>query len=515
MFDGIDKERIGRLFTVFVFLTLSVTGFGFAVYLFFVAHSIMLYAIAVIFLMLSIGAGFFNVLASYWYYRSFEYNRYVENFRKNLKPVKDYPTVSVVMPTHTESIHEIKKNLIELKKINYQKGKMHIFVLNDSENLEMKKNLEGICNKLHVKFINKENNIGYKAGSLNNFLKHSKDEFVAIFDADEYLEDKNFLVDTIPFFQDEKIAYVQTEKRYRKGTFFSDSVDIFDAFFFRFIETSRSMDNTAIFSGSCGVIRRSVIDEVGGFPEVMIEDTFFSLESDLKGYRGFYLPKVYARGEPITTFTGLVKQQWRYNYGDTQFIAYFLKKKDKKKKHWFQRVNYTAHGFGLNYLSLGLILFTLISLLIVFSSLPFAHINVSSISSLFKISGIEIAELLGLFAFLLSMFVPAILTKMYFKSFKKGVMVFLLNYALAFVRAKAAIAAMVGSTKRPSWGNKSGYNNNIISAIGNTKTEMAFTGILVLLGIVALSRSNIAGGIWLIWYAGMYSLATLFFYKYK
>ncbi|MGD0510501.1 MAG: hypothetical protein ABSA33_01545 [Candidatus Micrarchaeaceae archaeon] len=117
------------------------------------------------------------------------------------------------------------------------------------------------------------------------------------------------------------------------------------------------------------------------------------------------------------------------------------------------------------------------------------------------------------------MLAPTILTKMYFKSFRKGVMIFLLNYALAFVRAKAAIAAMIDKNKTFRWTSTAsiaiaGKKNNILSAISKTRVEMAFVGILVVLGVVALTRLNIAGGVWLLWYAGMYSLATVFFYKY-
>ena len=43
----------------------------------------------------------------------------------------------------------------------------------------------------------------------------------------------------------------------------------------------------------------------------VIEDTFFSFESDEKNFRSLYIPKVYALGRPLATFTALVKQQKR------------------------------------------------------------------------------------------------------------------------------------------------------------------------------------------------------------
>ncbi len=508
-----SREQLWRLFTVAIFLALSIAGFGFSVYLFFVAKTVLLYLIAFMFLLLSVISGFFNVMASYWYYKSFDYDLYVKGITNALRPMRHFPTVGVVMPTHDESPAMIRRNIKRLKALRYPKDRLNLYLLNDSNDAHIKSELGRACRELGITFIYRSTNKGFKAGAINNFLKHSTDEYIAIFDADEYLVDRNFLLDVMPYFQDKGISYVQTEKRYRNGTFFSDSVDIFDAFFFRFIETARAMDHTAIFSGSCGVIRRSVIDSVGGMPEYAIEDTFFSLESDLKGYRGFYLPKVYARGEPIRTFSKLAKQQWRYNFGDTQFILYYLSKPERKAKDLLAKINYMAHGFGLNYLSVMLILFTVLSTAIVFSSLPFAHINLS-IFSIMHLGMLEMAELLGLFAFILSMFAPAILTKIYFKSFKKGVMVFLLNYALAFVRAKAAISVFFGKEKRLNWTSRSESDSSILKVISKTRVEMAFVGIMSVLGLFALMQNNVAGGIWLIWYGIMYSLTTIFLYKY-
>ena len=54
--------------------------------------------------------------------------------------------------------------------------------------------------------------------------------------------------------------------------------------------------------------------------------------SDMNDYKGLYVPKVYAYGRPMTTFSSIIKQQWRYNYGDTQFLMYFVGNRGIKKK---------------------------------------------------------------------------------------------------------------------------------------------------------------------------------------
>ena len=46
---------------------------------------------------------------------------------------------------------------------------------------------------------------------------------------------------------------------------------------------------------------------LGGFPEYIIEDTFFSFESDMHDFKSLYFRRCTRTGKPITTFTELVK----------------------------------------------------------------------------------------------------------------------------------------------------------------------------------------------------------------
>ena len=363
-----DRGFLTRLLTAMMFIILSVAGVGFAIYLFFVSTSMYMYLIAICFMMLSLVSGFFNIYASVWYVRSYFYSDYLNDINSKLRPLGSFPTVAVVVPSYNEDVEMVKKNLQRLGSLNYPKDKIHFYLADDSTKKGTSEQLEAFCKRNKISFLHRDNRKGYKAGALNEFMKISKEKFIAIFDADEYLTDKNFLLDILPYFQDANLSYVQTEKRYKKGSFFSDSVDIFDAFFFTFIQPARALNNTAVFAGSCGIIRRSALDEIGGFPEYVIEDTFFSFESDFHNFGSLYVPKVYAQGEPIRTFSALVKQQWRYNYGDTQFISYFFSRNGiSKKKSPLSNMDYITHGFGLNYLSVFLILFTILSIGIVFS----------------------------------------------------------------------------------------------------------------------------------------------------
>ncbi|MGC8628935.1 MAG: glycosyltransferase [Candidatus Micrarchaeia archaeon] len=511
-----SKELAFRLATVLLFLIMSSIGIVISAYLMLTAVTPFLYAIALSFLILSIISGIFNISSAYSYYRSSFYPEHLQKLREKLKPLEEFPTVAIAVPVYNEDAEMVKRNLIRLKAMNYDKSKLAFYLLDDSTIPETTNQLRLFCEKEGIIYLHRDNRKGFKGGALNNMLKYSKEDFIAIFDSDEYLTDENFLMELLPYFENKKVAFVQTEKRYAKGTFFSSCVDLFDAFFFKFIQPSRALNNTAIFAGSCGLIRRSALDEIGGFPEFVIEDTFFSFESDAKGFKSVYIPKVYALGKPITTFTELARQQWRYNYGDTQFLLHFLKHWKENKRRTMSalsKIDYALHGLGLNYLSITLILFTVVSVLSVFASAPVAYIAAKQLLS-FKYPSFNI-ELFGLNAFLLSILVPIAITKLYFNSVSKGIMIFALNFALAFVRLRAAIAALFNARPTAGW-IKGGtlLSKNIMRSFKNAYLELVFSAGLFASSAFAFMSYNLSGGLWLLWYGLLYGSTFLFFYLY-
>ncbi len=512
------KKSTLRLFVVFLFVFLTLSGLLFSFYLiYYGAHGLYTYVLASLFIVLSLVSGFFNIFIAYSYYRSSFYSEYLEGIKRYLKPIRQHPSVAVVMPVYNEDAQTVKRNMLRLRSMKYPKSMLHFYLLDDSTRPEIRDDLRSFAASQGITYLHRDERSGFKAGALNNMLKHSKEQYIALFDYDEYLTNPNFLEDLLPYFDDKKLSYIQTEKRYFKGTFFSDTVDLFDAFFFMFVQPSRALNNTAIFAGSCGLIRRSALDRIGGFPEYIIEDTFFSLESDMHNYTSIYLPKVYAYGKPITTFTDLVKQQWRYNYGDTQFMLYYMnrmKDPNAKKQTLMSKIDYITHGLGMNYVSVILIMFTLMSVLIIFAAVPPAQVTVKQLLQARYIT--TAMEILGISTFLMSIIAPMVLTKIHFKSIRKGFMVFMLNFSLSFIRTKAAIAASTNSSPRAGWakGDSNKIENRALHTLRSTLTETAFSSSLLLLGLFAFILNNVYGAVWLLWYAILYSSTFILFYKY-
>ena len=510
IFFGVGFSR--RLLILAIFFALSVAGVSFSAYLFLIANSAYMYLIAILFLTLSFITGSFNTYAAYLYYKSYFYIDHMKNEMAKRMPMSRYPKVCVIVPIKNEDHNIVEKTLASILTIDYPRKKLNVILSDTSDSEKLSGPLARFCRSNRIMYLHGKSRCG-KAGSLNAALRYANAEFVAVFDYDERIVKKGFLKELLPYFQDKKIGYVQTEKSYFKGSFFSQTVDLFDKFFFNFIEPARAINNTAIYAGSCGIIRKSVLDEVGGFPEYVTEDTFFSFKACGLGYKSMYVPKVYAKGIQVSSFSALAKQQWRYNFGDTEFMRYYMGEKKNLRESVISHIDYIMHGMGLSYISVMLISFTVLSVLIVFSAASITHLSLLQMLNLKDVA--TDLEIIGSSALFLSIFAPVIMTKVYFGSFKKGFMLFALNYALAVTRTVAAISVFTKKNPFAVWNRqKTSNKGNLLYSLLSTRVELLFAGVVLLFSYFALSASNILGGFWLAWYGIMYGLATLFVYKY-
>ncbi|MCL5430708.1 MAG: hypothetical protein M1564_00185, partial [Candidatus Marsarchaeota archaeon] len=92
-----------RLVTVAVFVILAIAGVGFSGYLLVIANSPYMYFTAVLFAILAIISGFFNLVASTTYYRSYFYNKHFKELQRSIKPLKSFPKVAIAVPTYNEN----------------------------------------------------------------------------------------------------------------------------------------------------------------------------------------------------------------------------------------------------------------------------------------------------------------------------------------------------------------------------------------------------------------------------
>jgi cellulose synthase/poly-beta-1,6-N-acetylglucosamine synthase-like glycosyltransferase len=170
---------------------------------------------------------------------------------------------------------------------------------------------------------------GFKAGALNLAMSKftsPEAEIVGVIDAD-YIIDPSYLKSLVGYFADQKIAFVQTPQDYRDwegDPYLTACADAYE-YFFKATMPSRNDRNSIIFAGTMGLLRRSVIQKLGGWEEWCItEDAEASLRMLKAGYDGLYVPKSFGKGIMPLTFAALKSQRFRWALGGIQIL----------KKHW-------------------------------------------------------------------------------------------------------------------------------------------------------------------------------------
>ena len=237
-------------------------------------------------------------------------------------PLQNHPTVDIFVTVVHEPIWILHRTLIGCVNQKYPKDRYRVYVLDDGQREEVKR----LAASLNCGYITREDRQHAKAGNLNHALEETAGDIVAIFDVD-HVPTADFLHDTVGFFQDEQVAFVQTPHHFYNLDIFQKNLQVEDdlrneqAFFYRVLQSGRDRHNSAFFAGSCGLFRRRVLEEIGGFrTETVTEDIHTSMMIHAKGYRSCYLNKILAAGLMPETFESSMKQRVRWATGHMQIL---------------------------------------------------------------------------------------------------------------------------------------------------------------------------------------------------
>ena len=160
---------------------------------------------------------------------------------------------------------------------------------------------------------------GFKAGALNFALRHTSPEaeVIAVIDSD-YRVESNWLADLVPLFEEPNTAIVQGPQDYRDGSdnAFKAMCHIEYQGFFHIGMVTRNERNAIIQHGTMTMVRRRVLEKLGGWAEWCItEDAELGLRIFEQGYDAIYLPISYGQGLMPDTFLDYKKQRFRWAYG--------------------------------------------------------------------------------------------------------------------------------------------------------------------------------------------------------
>ncbi|WP_435415440.1 cellulose synthase family protein [Polaribacter aestuariivivens] len=245
-----------------------------------------------------------------------------EKFDFNNK--EEIPYVTIQLPVYNE-LYVMKRLLKNIAKLEYPIDRLEIQVLDDStdESVETTaKHIKKIQEKgIDIQHIRRSNRQGFKAGALKEGLKIAKGEFIAIFDAD-FLPQTNWLLETVPYFKNEKIGVVQTRWGHinrNYSTLTKIQAFALDAHFTLEQVGRNSKGHFINFNGTAGIWRKECIYDAGNWEgDTLTEDLDLSYRAQLKKWEFKYLERVETPAELPVVISAARSQQFRWNKGGAE-----------------------------------------------------------------------------------------------------------------------------------------------------------------------------------------------------
>jgi cellulose synthase/poly-beta-1,6-N-acetylglucosamine synthase-like glycosyltransferase len=239
------------------------------------------------------------------------------------------PMVSLHLPAYDEPPDVVEATLRSLAALEYPNYEV-LVIDNNTPDETTWRPVEKLCRDLgpRFRFFHLEKWPGYKSGALNFAISQTSPvaNLIGVVDAD-YLVEPSFLRELVPAFTDPQVAFIQAPQDYRdfKPGSFAEAMYYSYQYFFEVPMPVRNERNAIIFSGTMGLIRKSVLQEIGGWSEWCVtEDAEASLRVLKRGYKSLYFHRSLGRGLMPCTFAGLKKQRFRWCFGNIQIL----------RKHW-------------------------------------------------------------------------------------------------------------------------------------------------------------------------------------
>jgi len=234
-----------------------------------------------------------------------------------------WPAVDLLITTYNEPLSVVRSTALAAMNIDWPIGKLNIYILDDGRRDEFRKFAE----ETGIGYITRDDNLHAKAGNINHALARIDSPFVAIFDCD-HIPTRSFLQLSMGWFlRDEKLGMLQTPQHYYSPDPFERNLGQFrkvpneGELFYGVVQDGNDFWNAAFFCGSCAVIRRTALDQVGGMAvETVTEDAHTSLRMQMRGWNSAYINIPQAAGLAPERLSGHVRQRIRWARGMVQVL---------------------------------------------------------------------------------------------------------------------------------------------------------------------------------------------------
>ncbi|WP_144637135.1 UDP-forming cellulose synthase catalytic subunit [Bordetella genomosp. 13] len=234
-----------------------------------------------------------------------------------------WPSIDVFIPTYNEPLSVVRQSVLAAMSLDWPADRLRVYVLDDGRRAEFR----DFCAQAGAGYLTRDDNRHAKAGNINAALARTDGEFVAVFDCD-HIPTRSFLQICMGWFvKDEKLAMLQTPHVFFSPDPFERNLETFrnvpneGELFYGVIQDGNDLWNATFFCGSCAVMRRSLLAEVGGVAtESVTEDALTALKMNRAGFNTAYLAIPQAAGLATENLSRHIGQRTRWARGMAQII---------------------------------------------------------------------------------------------------------------------------------------------------------------------------------------------------
>lgn len=175
-----------------------------------------------------------------------------------------------------------------------------------------------------VQVVRRADRTGFKAGNINNYLRHHANgvDAVVILDADQEIGPDFVRAALRHLHASPEVAVVQGAIRSRPGEtrFVRDFRRMFDTHL-RAISAGRAWFGMAAFDGRGALLDVRALRDAGAFPEVVTEDAALTLQLARQGRTVRYVPDLVSVEDAPTDYTAFTTQFGKFTEGAMQLLG--------------------------------------------------------------------------------------------------------------------------------------------------------------------------------------------------
>lgn len=244
-------------------------------------------------------------------------------------------SVDVFITAYHEPVEMVRFALAAALRL---KGSPKVYLLDDGRDPE----LRALAEKMGCGYLTREGNSDAKAGNVNEAMKHTSGDIIAIFDID-HVPNPDFLKKSLGYFKDPRMGFVQVMLTFRnfEESWVARAAMESSLEFYNPTYLGANRLGAATLMGSNALIRRKALEAIGGYRPGLAEDLATSIALHYGGWSSAYVAEPLAPGLSPSSMAAWSIQQLKWARGVFELLITAYPKKFRKLSHG-QRLSYAV-----------------------------------------------------------------------------------------------------------------------------------------------------------------------------